>query len=132
MNELILVAGVGVSCFLLLYLAFRCLDKEHVLWRLLTVFFVLFMITIIGKIGHDSGTYCQLYVENTTVVGDTTTLGYAEHCFTENSLTYLTFFKVTQWIIRAFAAYIFIYYSYIGAQYLMQQAKIKKGGGGSS
>ena len=89
-----------------------------------------FLITIVGKIAHDSSTYCQLYVVNSTEVGDTTTFGYGEHCFEQNNLTYLTFFKVTQWIIRTFAFYIFIYYTWVAANYLMKRAQMKKEGGG--
>ena len=129
MNELVLIAGVGVASFLLLYLAFRCLDKEHVLWKLITVFFVLFLITIIGKVGYDSSTYCQLYINNSTDVGDTTSFGYVEHCFEESNQTYLSFFKITQWIIRVFAMYMFVYYSWQGAKFLIARAKMKKEGG---
>ena len=129
MNELVLISGIGVVAFLILFLGFKCMDKEHVFWRLLSVFFVLYLLTMVGKVAQDSGSYCQLYVANSTEIStNTTSFDYVERCFDEEETTHTMFFKLTQWIMRVFAAYIFIYYSYKAIKYLADRAREKKKG----
>jgi len=80
--EIAIIMGLGIAAFICIYFAFN-LENEHTLLKILMVFFTLILLILIPS----------SILTNTTAAAR-------------------TFMKVTLWILRAFALYIFIYFNY--------------------
>lgn len=107
-----IIAGVGIAAALLLYFAFQ-LDKEkHVLLQVLTLFFVLYLITLIPATLIKENDYCNTVVVNETVAGATTTYGYDRVCIESTNNTPLIFHRIVTWFNRLFVIYLFMYLLY--------------------
>jgi len=64
MDLLALIIGIGIICFLLLYLAFN-LDKSHTLLKILLFFLFLSALNLIPKAIIDNYDDCELVLNNT-------------------------------------------------------------------
>lgn len=111
MTGLELVAGVGILCFLVLFIAFN-LDEEHYLLKLLCVFFFLGLMLLIPKATIDYSNHCDFVQLNSTVTGNTTAYSYDYLCTNSTTTTPQTFYQSTTWILRIFLLYFAAYIIY--------------------
>lgn len=63
----VLVAGIAVFCFILLYFS-NGLAKEHALLKVLSYFFVIAAVILLGKAVIDGGESCELVLNGTTEI----------------------------------------------------------------
>ena len=143
-NGIILILGLGIVSFLLLYLAFQCLDQEHIFLRLIITFFVIYLLFMVSRATEGNTTQCQpilnqtqttttySYINasqiNTTTTNETNT--YGTYCIDDGTSTGSLFYMLMTWFIRIFAVYILVYYIYKVLKYAGEQANIKKIRGG--
>ncbi len=116
MNVIALVLGLGISGFLMLYLAFK-LEKEHGFLKLILIFFFFFMLLLIPKVAVDDKNYCDFVVQNITTSAPVDHYEYAWVCATNPNTTPTTFYQVITWLQRLFGLYVFIYLSYAMFRY---------------
>ena len=67
MNHLVLIVGLGLFCFLLLYI-FNSLKENNLeqnILKLILLVFVIGLLILIPKIALDSNTVCELVLDNT-------------------------------------------------------------------
>lgn len=110
-SGLILVFGIGIVSLLVLYLAFS-LDKEHFFFKLLLLFFLFPLLTLIGKVAIDYDDYCEIMISGTNVSGNYTSYDYDNYCFDTPGNTSNSFFKSLTWLMRFFYVYAFMYFNY--------------------
>jgi len=65
--ELLLIAGIAVFCFVLLYFS-NSLAVEHTLLKVLAYFFVVAAVILLGKSLIDGGESCELVLNGTTEI----------------------------------------------------------------
>lgn len=144
MTGLIVILGIGITSFLLLYLAFYCLDKEHVLLRLLITFFVIYLLFMMSRATQGNTTECGDIINQTTTntqyhylnasqinyTTTNTTYTYGEYCIYDSTTSASLFYRLMTWFLRVFAVYLLVYYIYKVLKYASEQADIKKRRGG--
>lgn len=114
------IIGIGVFLFIISYVLFKIGSGEtgdgnkHFLLQLLLFFFLFFGIILLGKATLDSNNYCDTVVNQTVEdsVTNTTTYTYDYVCIENTTSTSLTFYKGTLWLVRIFALYLLIYFTY--------------------
>jgi|TARA_Y100000296_G_C4955342_1_gene148252 hypothetical protein len=113
MATLELIIGLGITSFLLLYFIFH-LDEEHVLLRLLTIFFFLSILLLIPKALGDDSDFCEIVVSNTTDLNaiNSTSYKYERFCSDNPKTTTSIFHKIIIWFIRIFSFYVLVYLIY--------------------
>lgn len=87
-------------------------DNKHFLLQLLLLGFVLVIVVLIGKAALDYKDDCSWVVANSTTSGGYDIYNYNYQCHTNDKTTADTFYKITLWIMRIVAIYIFLYFVY--------------------
>lgn len=115
MGNVTLLAGIGIVCFVLVYMFFKLREdkeKQHGLLQILLLFLLLGGILLIGKSVYDNKDFCSWLPTNSTENGTTINYNYTYSCETNTNNTAFIFYKSTLWLMRLFVGYIFIFYSY--------------------
>ena len=107
-----LVAASGAFGLLVLYFCFR-LGDDHILLKILLIFFFLASATVLSKAANDPNCSYILNTTSTNTTTNITTYNYAPLCLPPQSTTGTTFIKITTWLWRTFVAYILLYFIYI-------------------
>ena len=142
MEQLALTLGIAVVSFLILFFVFKFDQKEHVLLRLLGVFFFIFILLLIPKSALDYQNECDFVVNKTRetyIYGDNfsghhwdyvdtpnpntdkniylfhknVTYTYDYVCSDTENSTASIFYKTYMSFIKILAAYIFVYLFYV-------------------
>ena len=108
MDPIAFIAGIGIFCFLLLYIVFN-LEKNHVYLKIFTVLFVCVFIALIPKVLIDEEDYCGFVVANTTIVANTTHFEYDRTCVPNTHKTTSLFFNAWSFYIGVILIYILIF-----------------------
>lgn len=106
------LAVVGVLLVILFFKLNDSEDKKHFLLQLLLLGFILGIAVLVGKTALDYKDDCSWLVMNDTISGDYTVYNYDYQCHENTNTTAETFYKVTTWIMRIVAIYIFLYFVY--------------------
>lgn len=125
MDGLAIVTGIGLTSFLLFYMAFN-IDKEHAFLKLLTIFAGVFVLVFIPQVTIDLDKDCavlndgsyQCYYSNGTAVTDYGTRNVGTN-FLSSYMLYL-------WI---FVAYVAVYYGYYVLKWAIKQVPARRYGG---
>lgn len=127
MANIILVLGLALAAFILVYWGFQWKDTEHVILHLLVSFFVLFLLIMIPKAILDSPESCMWNLNESLEFGvnatgsptdlasayNVTTLNtYEYQCGTNTHTTSRTFYKIMVWFFGLFLMYVFVYLFY--------------------
>lgn len=104
-----LVAGLGVVCFLAMYLMTVLDEEKHLILRLLLLFFVVSMMLLIPKATIDGATQCDVVINSTTTTGATTDYTYTSYCYNRLENTSLSFLKNTQRLYYIIIGYSIVY-----------------------
>lgn len=67
---LVLIVGIGIICFILLYLAFN-IDQKHMLLKLLLIFFAFGLLILIPRGAIDEADNCQVVLTSKTTINTT-------------------------------------------------------------
>ncbi len=102
--------------FLLLYFA-NSLDKEHILFRFLTMFFFVAILLLIAK-GTIQDEHCSIEINQSVVTAGVTNYTYSEYCFSQEDRTPAIFYGSMMWYLYLFIAYVFGYLCYYGLKKL--------------
>lgn len=115
--DYVLIAGIAVFCFILLYFS-NALAKEHTLLKILAYFFVIASVVLLGKALIDGGESCEQVLDyelqNVTSINVTqTNYFYTTSCYDNNTngtaqYTYNLFLG----FVVIFFIYVFVYFSY--------------------
>ena len=111
MDSVALVLALGIVGVYLLEIAFR-LDSEHYFFKVIAIFFSLFVIILIPKAMLDTQQTCGIVTNSSTVTDNTTTYTYVEFCSDIETRTVSTFFGIVVWFMRLFYIYIILYLNY--------------------
>ena len=106
---LALIFALGIVAYILLDLTFR-LDDEHIFLKILTLFFVFFILVLIPKATLDPT--CDLLLNSSSIVGNLTTYTYDTICLTAETKTPNIFFESTMAYIKLLFLYLFLYMMY--------------------
>ena len=107
-TQLYVAFGVGLVCFILLYLAFK-LDDKHWFLQIMMIGIVIHLGLLIPSTFVTLNEDCYPVVNTSTVAGATTTYTYGEYCNTKDITTPNSFFTGYMWIIRVFWIYVVIF-----------------------
>lgn len=109
--------AIGIGAFLILLFAYFTYSvageagkKEHILLRLVLVFFFLNMLILLSKSSVDN---CHILVSNETAASSMTLYEYDEYCFPSDKTTASLFAKNISRLMYLFWAYIIVYLSYV-------------------
>ena len=107
MSGLILIVGIGIVTFLILFLMFIMKDDpKQFLLRLLLLFFAVVFLLLIAKTTLDNENYCDVVINETIIINDSiTTYDYNRVCFDNPNMTTNIFYK----FVNRFQYIIYIY-----------------------
>lgn len=125
MDSLVMVIGIGVISFFLLYFA-NTIDKEHYLLKLLSLFFAVGILIFIPKVALDSRTTCEPVIANTTIADNTTSYSYTSFCFDTDETSPASFHGSVVWFYRIFMAYVIVALMYYALMSLGDAIKNKR------
>lgn len=109
MNEIAFVVGVGIFLAYLLYITFN-LSNEHIYLKYLLLFVFLGLVLLIPKSLMDNSDYCEMRVNSTDIIGNTTNYDYGLYCFeTTNNNGYI-FFSQVMGIVSIIGMYFLVYW----------------------
>lgn len=106
------ILGIGIVCFLVLYLAFK-LDDKHTPLKVLFLFFTIYLFLLIAKDVYDNKDFCEVIVQNKTVSGSVTSYEYNRVCFENEKNTPSVFYNMVNNILKISYVYLFLFTSYI-------------------
>jgi len=86
--------------------------NNHFLLQLLLLFFIIIGVLLMGKAVDDSGTVCEVVINESIVNVNTTSYTYMNQCYESTNNTPTIFYKLTLWFVRLTSAYIFLYFVY--------------------
>ena len=114
--ELAMVFGIGLVCFLLIYLAFN-LEKKHFLFQLILLFFAFSSLMLIPKGLIDIEDSCELKLNYTESYingagNNQTNYTYNKYCMENEHNTPIILHKLVMWVQRIFWMYVFGYFVY--------------------
>lgn len=113
MNNIAMILGVGVFCAVLLIIAFS-LDKQHAIWKLFTVLFVIFTLGIVVKASVDGYQNCNVLLTNTsTDANGNLVYNYAEQCVGSELSTGKMFLNSNRILLSSLSVYILVFLLYI-------------------
>lgn len=129
---LTLVVAFGILAAIALYIAFN-IDKQHGLWKIVTIFLIITSLLIIPKAVWDDYQGCELVVVNETVNMGTTYYSYDRVCAGTDYDTPALLQNGVRLFIYLFFAYIPIYIVYVLSNGFLNIANYfrKKFGGGN-
>ena len=105
MDTLATVVGIGIYCFILLYIAFN-LGKEHTIWKIFTILFVIVSLSLVAKISVDNYYVCDVYLINTTTpFAGSTVYSYDEICPLGNFKSGASFLQMNNVLLWIFMIY---------------------------
>src|SRR4030042_3956300 len=83
MSSLILIMGLGIASFILLYFAMQLKEDSHFLLKLLCLFFVVYLLALIPKAALDDQamTSCENLINSSYAEGNLTTFTYKPFCY---------------------------------------------------
>lgn len=122
MNLTTIIAGIGIVCYILVYIATK-LEEKHAFLKFLFISFSLFTMLLIPKVSLDNKNYCSFEISNTTVLGDYVGYNYDYFCRTNTNNTIDTFYKSYLTILIVFAIYIVVFFSKEIIEYLQNIGK---------
>lgn len=122
MNGLLLLIGIGIVCFILVCLSYS-FDNEHKVIKIGLLLFVMFLLTLIPKVLVDESSRCQVEINSTTTIGNTTSYTYLSTCNPDTSNTRTTLFKSVQRVLLLLVTYFFVYIAYT---FLSKTEKFKR------
>jgi len=113
MNSIGMILGVAVFCLILLLIAFN-LDKQHSLWKLFTVLFVIFTLGIVVKASVDGYSNCNVLLTNMSSDSNGNVIyNYAEQCVGTQLSTGKMFLNSNRILLSALSLYILVFLLYI-------------------
>jgi len=111
MSSIAMIFGVAVFCFVLIVVALS-LDKEHMIWKIFTLIFVIFTLGIVVKGSVDAYQNCNQVVSGITTNADgSIAYEYSEVCSPSSLSTgqsFLRSFRILIWVFSAYAAIFFL------------------------
>ena len=108
MDPIAFIVGIGIFCFLLLYIAFN-LEKNHVWFKIFTVLFVIVFLALVPKVLVDEEDYCGFVVTNSTMLGNTTSFQYGHQCVPNTYQSTSLFFKGWAFFLGFTMVYILVF-----------------------
>ena len=130
-SNFILIVGLGLVAFLLLYLSFKLdsEDKGQKALKFFTVCFVIFLLALIPKVAVDNEGYCEFVVQNETVydADNRTDFAYDRICVSNPNATTSIFFTSYMWYIGIFGLWFLVYIIYEVFSYLIRLGKLGDG-----
>jgi hypothetical protein len=109
---------VGISLAVLTFLGllgflfYALRDKEHIVYRVFIIMFVVFLAIILPKATIDDSNYCAIVTSNQTVEGNVTSYEYEKLCFTNENSTTQSFFTYVTRFIWFTVTYLLVYLIY--------------------
>lgn len=104
-----LVLGIASVCAILSYVAFSLDLKKHWLLQIIILVFVVTLSSVvIPTVTLDYEQVCEPVVANQTVLFNTTTFQYEDHCYDRTNVPSV-FAKAGYWFIRVFFVYYFFW-----------------------
>lgn len=104
MNPIAAVLGIGLVCFLILYLS-NSLNNDHEhLKRYIALVFI-FTLLLIPKAMMDDRDYCEVIIANETLTGNVTSYQYSRQCFTNDNTTATSLYKIVNYMIYGVLVY---------------------------
>lgn len=118
-----LIVAIGAVTFLLFYFAFNINEKEQYFLKMLLIMFGMGLLVLMSSIPN--GGNCEAKINQSIVVGNTTTNTYTQVCVKEISGDGAKiFYKRILWVNRIFWIYVLGYLTYWGYQrYLMRKVE---------
>jgi Na+/melibiose symporter-like transporter len=110
--ELILAAGI--ISFLLMYFA-KAIEKEegHFLLRYLAYSLAIVLFILIAKGAIDAKNVCEPVINQTELVGNTTSYTYGTYCYNKTSSTSASLlYKIANWVFILYLAYVMLFLIY--------------------
>ena len=124
MGNSLVIIGVAVICFLILYVMFNLRTKDqafNVMFQVIGLAFFLGLIILIPKVAVDDEQFCNVVVENATVSGGQTSYDYTRLCFDNPNDTSTTFFVAITWFVRIVSALFALYFGYHVLKWLIEK-----------
>jgi hypothetical protein len=109
MDTLATVVGLGIFCFILLYIAFN-LDKEHIFFKIFIILLVIFSLNLVAKASIDNYSVCDTYLLNSTG-HDTSTIYYTynQYCPLENFTTPSSILRLSNLLTWGISIYLLLF-----------------------
>lgn len=127
--SLSVVVGVGLVCFLMVYLMNSLDNEKHWVMKLLILFFVVSTMLLIPKASYDSTRQCDLVLANVTTAPATVeTYAYRTECYTTTLQTTTTsFLQTTQLMYYLIIGYAIVTVAIWAMYKLMDSVKRRRG-----
>jgi hypothetical protein len=124
----ILVASLGISAAILLFLYYKVTDRsdgKHYAMQVILLSFLLGIILLLGKVAIDYEDNCAWNVANSTRVNGVDIYNYTYTCSENTNNTARTFYNITLWITRLVAIYLLMTFAFELIAYF---GLVKRGG----
>lgn len=67
MGDIATVLGIGITAIVLLFIAYQ-FDRKHIVMKILTAFFSIFLLLLVAKATIDGGSNCEIVLNKTTEI----------------------------------------------------------------
>lgn len=125
-SNLILIIGLGIVSFLMLYLSFNLdsKDKGQRALKTFSICFVIFLLVLVPKAVMDYKDTCEITVQNETTTANQTFYTYNQTCITNTHTTPTIFMTSYLWYIGIFGIFMLIYVVYEVFSFLTRIGKL--------
>ena len=121
-----IILATGLIGIILLVLGFK-LDEKHQVLKVLSIFFAVYCVVLLGKFGMDSKNVCVPLLTSTVLTGNTTTYTYTNTCNNvTSSPSSLTLYKTSLWYFRIVFIYVFGFLIWLVGTYLLKLNSMRK------
>lgn len=113
METIAAVIGIGIYCMLLLYIAFN-LGQEHTIWKIFTILYVIFTLTLLVKASVDTYSDCEQYtVQVNTINSSYTEYEVVSACPINEKTTGVSFLKANSLLVWTFSIYLLVFFLWV-------------------
>jgi len=111
MTGFLILAGVAITCFIILYIIFK-LPDDHVIYKLMGLGLVLILLILMSGVTYNNKDTCELMVNSSFVNSSNNHVQYTyrTECIEDTSSSALSFIKATTWFLRISFMYFLAYY----------------------